>query len=356
MDICDMVINMNKISIKIMTTAAVLIGVLLLGGCDQSPKNPNISSTSQYSEQSVLSTSTTTVTTVSTTTATTTTAMTTTTAVTTTSAVTVVTDPDEQAPYEGLYCAENLTAIYEKSANERIYPASLTKLITACTALEYVSADAVFTVGTELNLVNSGSSLCMISQGQSLTLDNLLTGMLMKSGNDAAYTVAVNVARTVSGDLSLDDSQAVEMFVSLMNEYANKLGMNNSHFVNPDGWDDENQYTTVSDLAIVAANALKIDLICEIVSKYSENVVFESGENITWTNTNALLNPESPYFCENCIGMKTGSTLLAGKCLVAVFDINGNKYIAITSNSQSEEQRYKSTLKLYNMLVPNLSG
>lgn len=343
---------MNKIKIKAMAALAAVLCVFLLGGCNANVEKLQDSSIDIDSRIYTVSTTTTAITTISTT-STTTVATTTTVTTTSTAVVTTTTspvDPAEQAPFEGLYCAENLTVIYEKSADERIYPASLTKLITACTALEYASEDDVFTVGTELNLVNSGSSLCMISQGQQITLGDLLTGMLMKSGNDAAYTVAVNVARAFSGDDSLGDSQAVELFVSLMNDYANKLGMSNSHFVNPDGWDDENQYTTVSDLAIIAAKALQIDKICEIVSTQFKNVTFESGENITWVNTNALLNPESPYFCEDAIGMKTGSTLLAGKCLIAVFEIDECRYIAITADSQSEEQRYKSTLRLYNSL------
>lgn len=362
-------LKMNNRLKNIIASLALLVTAFVFFGCgsDETEKNveadnQSVSSSLTLAPDASTTTSTTAITTSTTTTATTTTTTATTTATTTTTTVTVISTATtsstttttvtavDEAPFEGLYDAENLGAIYEKSTDERIYPASLTKLLTACTALEYVSPDTVFNVGTELNLVNSGSSVCMISQGHSLTLYDLMTGMLVRSGNDAAYTIAVNVARKVSGDDSLGDSQAVEFFVSLMNDYAQSIGMEHSSFINPDGWDDENQYTTVSDLAIIAAKALEIEQIREIVSLPSKYVVFASGQNITWNNTNALINPESQYYCEDAIGMKTGSTLLAGKCLIAAFDVDGKIYIAITANSQSEEQRYESTLKLYDML------
>lgn len=293
---------------------------------------------------------TTTTTTTFTTTTTTTTTVTTTSPITTTTAVT--TTVTEIIPaHAGLYMADTLMPLYQKGSDERIYPASLTKLLTACTALEYVSSDTVFTVGSELNLVKSGSSLCLISQGQSLTLYDLLTGMLMSSGNDAAYTIAVNVARIESGNADLSDTDAVAHFVGLMNDYAQYIGMKNSNFVNPEGWDDENQYTTVEDLAIISTYAIGNEEILEIVSCYSKYVVFESGQSITWNSTNALLNPEGQYYCADAIGLKTGTTANAGKCLIAVFENQGKRYIAISAMCASEEQRFGSVLELYAMVA-----
>lgn len=297
-------------------------------------------------------TSTTTTTTVTTTTvATTTTASAAETTAETTTATVVTTTVTEIIPaHAGLYAADTLMPLYQKGSDERIYPASLTKLLTACTALEYVSSDTVFTVGSELNLVNSGSSLCLISQGHSLTLYDLLTGMLMSSGNDAAYTIAVNVARLESGNPNLSDADAVAHFVDLMNGYAEYIGMENSNFVNPDGWDNENQYTTVEDLAVISTYAIGNTEIAEIVSCYSKYVVFESGQSITWNSTNALLNPDGQYYCEDAIGLKTGSTANAGKCLIAVFEEDDKRYIAISAGCTSEEQRFGSVLELYSMI------
>ncbi len=285
------------------------------------------------------------------TTVTTTTEKTKTTTASTTEAGTTVQQPSNvSAPYAGLYRADSLECIYEKSADSYIHPASMTKVLTACTALHYISPDTVYTVGSEQNLVPKGSSLCLIKAGHRLKLRDLLTGMLMCSGNDAAYTVAVNVARDVSGDRSMSDADAVAYFVQLMNDYAIQIGASNSHFVTPDGWDSAEQHTTIFDLARISAHAMQVEEIRNIASSRSKYVVFASGENITWTNTNALLQPDSSYYLPDAIGLKTGTTPLAGNCLIAVINRNGTDYIAIVAGCQSNTGRYEVIHELVNML------
>ena len=250
----------------------------------------------------------------------------------------------------GLYNAQTMECLYSKASANHIYPASLTKILTACTALKYVSPDTVFTVGTEQSLVPKGSSLCLIQPGHRLKLCDLLTGMLMCSGNDAAYTVAVNVAKEVSGNANMSNSEAITYFSELMNSYAHSIGAVNSNFTNPDGWDDENQYSTVYDLAIISSHAIRINEIRSIVSSRSKYVVFESGENITWKNTNALLQPESKYYLPQAIGLKTGTTANAGNCLIAVVNIDSVEYIAVVIGCESDSARYKSAHALINMI------
>lgn len=251
-------------------------------------------------------------------------------------------------------CADDEELLYFDNINERIAPASLTKLLTASVALHYLSPDTVITVGSEQNLVKSGSSLCLIRPGHRLKLYDLLTGMLMASGNDAAYTVAVAIARAAKPDVQMADTQAVGYFAELMNEYANSLGMKNSHFVNPEGWDDANQYTTVSDLLKLAAHAFSVPEIKTITGTYQKYVVFASGENITWTNTNALLNPNGAYYCADAVGMKTGTTANAGNCLIAAFNRNGKTYISAVVGCKTNADRYDLTLKmLANYAVDN---
>lgn len=282
---------------------------------------------------------------------TTTTEKTETTTASTTEAGTTVQQPSNvSAPYAGLYRADSLECIYEKSADSYIHPASMTKVLTACTALHYISPDTVYTVGSEQNLVPKGSSLCLIKAGHRLKLRDLLTGMLMCSGNDAAYTVAVNVARDVSGDRSMSDADAVAYFVQLMNDYAIQIGASNSHFVTPDGWDHAQQHTTIYDLARISAHAMQMEEIRNIASSRSKYVVFDSGENITWTNTNALLQPDSSYYLPDAIGLKTGTTPLAGNCLIAVINRNGTDYIAIVAGCQSNTGRYEAIHELVNMI------
>ncbi|MBR5513897.1 MAG: D-alanyl-D-alanine carboxypeptidase [Ruminococcus sp.] len=274
----------------------------------------------------------------------------TTTASTTQASTTVQQSASVSAPYAGLYRADSLECIYENSADSYIHPASMTKVLTACTALHYISPDTVYTVGSEQNLVPKGSSLCLIKAGHRLKLRDLLTGMLMCSGNDAAYAVAVNVARDVSGDWSMSDADAVAYFVQLLNDYAIQLGASNSYFVTPDGWDHAQQHTTIYDLAKISAHAMQLEEIRNIASSRSKYVVFASGENITWTNTNSLLHPDSSYYLPDAIGLKTGTTPLAGNCLIAVINRNGTDYIAIVAGCQSNTGRYEVIHELVNML------
>lgn len=260
----------------------------------------------------------------------------------------IVSEPEPMPDYTAyeVYCVEDNKLLVGENVNLRIAPASLTKLLTASVALKYFDADEVVTVGTELELVQPESSLCMISKGQRLTMYDLLTGLLLPSGNDAAYTVAVTTARKVSGR-ELSDRAAVKYFSILMNEFAAELGMRSSHFENPEGWDRSRHYTTVSDLTKIAKYALSVPEIRELVSTRKRDVVFVSGETITWYNGNQLLYPNSDYYCENAIGMKTGFTDNAGRCLISAFEKSGKTYIITVVGCTEPETRYEKTLELY---------
>lgn len=243
------------------------------------------------------------------------------------------------------YSADEKQLIYSDNIETQVAPASLTKLLTASVALYYLRSDKVFTVGSEQWLVEPYSSLCCIEAGNTMTLKDFITGMLMASGNDAAYTIAVSTAKSLNENIQ-DDTEAVQYFCSLMNDFADSIGMNSSNFVNPDGWDDYNQYTTVSDLLILAEYALSVPEIKEIVSTFQKQIVSVSGEVFEWTNSNLLLDPYSEYYCENAIGMKTGTTLNAGNCLIAVFIKNNKTYISAVAGCNSDADRYELTLKL----------
>lgn len=249
------------------------------------------------------------------------------------------------------YCVENKTMLFSRNLNKRIYPASLTKLLTACVAFKYAASDSVMKVSTELDLVNPGSSLCLILKGHRLTLHDLAIGLLVASGNDAAYTIAVNVARQVKGNENLSDTEAVDFFVKLMNDFAKDLGMKNSHFENPDGWDDEKQYSTAHDLLVLSEYALSVPEIKEIVGYNEKYVVFESGQNITWKNSNKLLDKNSAYYCKNAIGVKTGTTKNAGNCLIAAFSENHRTYISVAIGCKSDNDRYELTLQLFYSMI-----
>ncbi len=244
------------------------------------------------------------------------------------------------------YCVETRELLYAYNTEERLAPASLTKILTASVACHYITEDTVFVVGSELSLLKPHSSLCLIKKGHRLALKDLLTGLLISSGNDAAYTVAVNVARSLSKE-KLSDSEAVTHFCTLMNSFSQSLGMENSNFKNPDGWDDPQQYTTISDLLKLTQYALTVSTIKEIISFSEKHVIFKSGENITWKNTNQLLNLSGKHYNKYAIGMKTGTTKNAGNCLIAVFRKNELTYIAIVCGAETSDSRYEAANRLF---------
>ena len=247
-----------------------------------------------------------------------------------------------------LYSVDDKKIIYDDGADIVTAPASMTKLLTASVMLNNMNENDIVTVGSELDLVHADSSICYISVGNQIKVRDLLTGMLLNSGNDAAYTAAVTTARAVHSGEELSDREAVEIFCGMMNSLASQIGMNSSHFSTPDGWDDDDQYVTAADMAKLCEYALGFPVIREIVGTHQKSVVFESGESITWTNTNELLDPDSAYYCENAIGMKTGTTDNAGCCLAAAFEKDGRTYISVVTGCGTSSDRYEMTLKVFN--------
>lgn len=245
------------------------------------------------------------------------------------------------------YCVENDSFSQQKNVDERIYPASMTKLLTAYTALKYIKPETKFKVGSELDMVQPESSLCLIQKGNVLTLRDLLTGLIITSGNDAAYTIAVGTARSLRPNDKLNDKQAVEYFCGLMNKTAAELGMTDSRFANPDGWDNESQYTTTRDLLTLTKVALKNPTIKDIIAVKEKHVTFSAGGSVTWKNHIKLIDPTSPYYCKDFIGGKTGTTDNAGYCLISVFQKSGKTYIIIVTGCKDDNSRCAATLDLY---------
>ncbi|MDE6775546.1 MAG: hypothetical protein K2J37_04520 [Ruminococcus sp.] len=250
-----------------------------------------------------------------------------------------------------LYCVDDEQLLYSYNIDERIAPASLTKLLTSSVVLEYLSTDEILTVGSEQSLVQPYSSLCGLQYGSTASFGDFVTGMLMASGNDAAYTIAVSAARLLNPDDYLSDIDAVNYFCRLMNEFAENIGMKNSNFANPDGWDNDNHYTTVSDLIILAEYVLENPYIRNTVSMQNVRIPFLSGEVYEWTNSNLLLSPDSDYYRENSIGIKTGTTKNAGNCLISAFEINGKTYVSVVAGCEEDSDRYELTLKIIDSIT-----
>ena len=196
--------------------------------------------------------------------------------------------------------------LYAQNENAQMLIASTTKIMTALVALENGSLDDAVKITAEA-AGTEGSSM-YLKAGEKLSLETLLYGLMLCSGNDAA----VAVAQGVSGSTA--------KFVKLMNQKAKDLGMTHTSFANPNGLDDENHYSTAMDMAVLACAAMDNPTFARIVSTRSVTV---GGR--TLTNHNKLLG-----YVDGCIGLKTGYTKAAGRTLVSCTRRNGQRLVAVT--------------------------
>jgi D-alanyl-D-alanine carboxypeptidase (penicillin-binding protein 5/6) len=235
--------------------------------------------------------------------------------------------------------------LYDKQADERRYPASTTKILTALLALESGSLDEKVRVGAEADIPPADASRAGLRYGENLTVRQLLNALLIPSGNDAAYVLAAYVGRRAAGDPGMDAAEAVEKFVGMMNAWARELGASHSHFVNPDGYQDGDHYTTARDMALIARKAMEFDEFRKIVSTKQYKLPDVTGKDekgnpkkITrlFANTNDLLKEGNPWYVESCTGIKTGHTSDAGFCLVSSAKRNGAEIIAVVMGSGEE--------------------
>lgn len=244
--------------------------------------------------------------------------------------------------------------LFGKNETAQIAPASTTKMLTALTVVEYCELDEEVTVGEELSFVAADASVAGLWQGAETDVETLLEGLLLPSGNDAAYALAAYTGRKIAGDNSLSCEDAVERFVEQMNEKAQKIGATNSHFVRPDGYDESGQYTTAADLAVIAREFLSSreqdGILGQIVAMPRARACFADGTDFTWENSNQLLQQDGMFYDPEAIGLKTGSSSAAGKCLVSAVNFNDSIYIVVVMGDQTDEGRYIDTLSIYNQI------
>lgn len=247
-----------------------------------------------------------------------------------------------------LYCATE--------ERDSLYPASITKLFSAWVALQYLDPAQKITAGRELGLLKPGSSTAYIAYGSVLTAEMLIEGMLLPSGNDAAYVVAAAAGRAILEDGKANHVRAVEAFVEEMNRQAEALGMTGSHFENPDGYHSESHYSCPRDLAVMGSLAIENEVIARYARVRSDSVRWASGESCTWTNTNRLLNPDSPYYCPAAVGLKTGYTKEAGYCLLAAFEGEDGPLLVGIFGAEGKTSRYENAVKLMEMAWSQADG
>lgn len=234
---------------------------------------------------------------------------------------------------------DNLVLYSHDGSDSTVYPASITKLAVSLYALETMPADTVISPGEETYFPNEGSSSAYIRPNHTLTLEMLIEGMLIPSGNDAAYAVAVSCGRVIANDDTLSAYEAVEVFMDGLNEYVTSLGCVSTHFTTPDGFTGDEHYSSISDMAIISRAAVENELIMRYAGLFRDDVTYASGHINQWVNTNEFLNPASKHYNENVIGLKTGSTD-KNYCLVTVYDDGDERYIIGVFGCPTDDSRY----------------
>ncbi len=225
------------------------------------------------------------------------------------------------------------TVLFEKNSDMIIPMASTTKIMTTLVCLEYGDLDKKIEISKAA--ANVRGSQVGYKEGEELTIRELLCGLMMKSGNDAAIALAEGV------------SGSVDEFCELMNEYARRIGALNSNFESPHGLDSQNHYTTAYDLALITAYAKENPTFNEIV-KAKDIDAQKYNFSRSYHNINKIL-----YTIPNSNGVKTGYTGNAGKCLVtSVIDNDGNEMIIVVLNCYN---RWNETKKLYDYIKGNYS-
>ncbi|MDO8551240.1 MAG: D-alanyl-D-alanine carboxypeptidase family protein [bacterium] len=232
----------------------------------------------------------------------------------------------------GILIMDPLSAVrlLEKNINEELPTASTAKMMTALVAIDQFGPQDVLVVP---KLVDQGQDIKLF-EGEQMTAENILYGLLVASANDAAETFAANYP------------EGKESFINKMNEKAFKLGLKNTHFTNPAGLDEQGEYTSAFDLAILAKQALYNPYFARIVSTQAIDLTSVDGKSVhKISNINQLLGK-----VEGVNGVKTGWTDNAGECLVTSIDRDGRKIIIVVLGSKD---RFGETEKLINWVYSN---
>lgn len=246
-----------------------------------------------------------------------------------------------QTPYKAaaLFDVNDKRVLYAENLHERIYPASTTKILTAYVALKYGGLDDIVPVSQNAVEFAPDAQVCQLQAGDRLTLEALLNGLLLYSGNDCA----VAIAEYISG--------SVEEFVELMNKEAYAMGATQSHFVTPNGLHDDDHYMTAYDLYLIFMHCIQNEDFMNIISRksYTATITDASGGTRTdvWEATNfysaeLISQPEGV----STVGGKTGYTGEAGNCLILYSQKSGKPYISIVMGCETKPDLYKNMTAL----------
>ena len=248
-------------------------------------------------------------------------------------------EPDFTLTSKAVYL-ENLDTglvLYEKNADQQMYPASLTKIMTAILVLENVKdldqETAAYPMWIQDMLYGTNASLGGLIVGEKLTIRQLLTSALVQSGNESAMILAGYVG---SGGMADFMPRDITSFVEMMNDKAKALGCTGTHFTNPTGLHSDNHYSTARDMAIMAKYAMQNPVFASLVKNYAVQLGHTNKHSDLWQySTNKMLLTSSPYYYAPVVGIKTGSTDEAGRCVISQAEDNGYRYFCVVMGAPS---------------------
>ena len=255
-------------------------------------------------------------------------------------------DPDfVTSQAAALFDMDDREVLYSKDVFERMYPASITKIMTALVAIKEGDLKSRVLVTDDAVITEQGATLCGIEPGDTLTLEQLLYGLMLPSGNDAGAAIAVHIAGSI------------EAFSDMMNQEAVRLGATGTHFVNPHGLNDPDHYTTAYDLYLIFNEALKYPVFRQIVgtTAYTANYHNKNSEPVskTWKGSNWFMTGEreTPDGLK-VFGGKTGTTKAAGYCLImASRDDSDKEYISVVLKADSRPHLYDNMTNIISKIV-----
>ena len=233
---------------------------------------------------------------------------------------------------------------YSRNPYARLYPASMTKVLTALVAMENCDMDQILTANEDCVLTANDVQKIKLRAGDTMTLDQALHLLLIYSANDVANLIAVNVGGSIEG------------FADMMNAKAVELGATNSHFVNPSGLQDEDHYTTPYDMYLIFNKAITYGKFIEIIGMRDYSTVYHdsSGGEVAFEceSTNRYLKGQcNPPATVSVIGGKTGTTAAAGSCLVLLSkDSTDSAYISVVMRADNAEVLYDKTNSMLTLL------
>ena len=228
--------------------------------------------------------------------------------------------------------ADTGKVLFEKDADTKRSPASMTKIMTMLLIVEELEKGNILLkdeVAISERAASMGGSQIYLEKGSTATVEELLTTIAVGSANDSAVAMAEKISGTV------------ENFVVLMNKRAKQLGANNTTFKNPHGLDEEGHETTARDMALIAKEVVKHDNIIKLSSTYETTIRHKNGKSLWLVNTNSLIK-----FYSGLDGLKTGFTDKAGYCLTGTMKRNDMRLITVVMHAETKEDRNTDTINM----------